>query len=72
MKEKILEIIYKFSRFAQSELLRGKLAQEIDTLTHEHYMRFCVDMQRAAIERDLVMIDDYLEGIYQDWLTQIK
>uniref|UniRef100_A0A6M3LWH9 Uncharacterized protein n=1 Tax=viral metagenome TaxID=1070528 RepID=A0A6M3LWH9_9ZZZZ len=82
MEEKILEIIEKNSAFAQSELLRGKLAKEITV----HVMEFINDLLMLKIydwdwgpDMEAEKVRHFLNGkevtfkeVYQYWSDNVK
>jgi len=79
MKEKILEMIIAKSGFAQSNLLRNTLAEEIDILTHSHYMEFArwlgtdpLIKRKDGIYKLIYETHMSTEQVYEYWLTEIK
>jgi hypothetical protein len=95
MKEEILKIIDTYipefsgmvKRYLRSRIGKIRMAEEIDTLTHEHYFKFIEWFQlglhhfgRVEHIQELLYVNfnegskkKYtLEEVYQYWLTQIK
>jgi len=76
MKEKILEIIKKNSAFAQSELLRGKLAEEIAVHVMEFVEWLCFDQSHyrcgAGWRLGHHIEEHNINEMYQYWWDNVK
>jgi hypothetical protein len=64
MEKRILEIIDKFSRFNQSELLRGKLASEITEMNMKFIEWLCKEYSLDG-QMNAELFEYWFDNIYK-------